>query len=140
MTLSNSIIEIYDKERDNCKMNADNELLINLDKLHTTELGVERIKRCQLVCVWIIGNKCVKFPHDCFISCVEGGGLFSCVIIDNRFLLVSRKFHNPSLPFLLNGDTASLIEKITEKIVGEYRIVDAYRCNISPCFDCRYTI
>lgn len=31
-----------------------------------------------------------------------------------------------------NGDTASLIEKITEKIVGEYRIVDAYRCNISP--------
>ena len=26
-----------------------------------------------------------------------------------------------------NGDTASLIEKITEKIVGEYRIVDAYR-------------
>ena len=26
-------------------MNADNELLINLDKLHTTELGVERIKR-----------------------------------------------------------------------------------------------
>lgn len=44
-TLSNSIIGIYDKERDNCKMNADNELLINLDKLHTTELGVERIKR-----------------------------------------------------------------------------------------------
>lgn len=37
-----------------------------------------------------------------------------------------------------NGDTASLIEKITEKIVGEYRIVDAYRCNISPCLDCRY--
>ena len=26
-------------------MNADNELLINLDKVHTTELGVERIKR-----------------------------------------------------------------------------------------------
>lgn len=26
-------------------MNADNELLKNLDKLHTTELGVERIKR-----------------------------------------------------------------------------------------------
>ncbi len=21
---------------------------------------------------------------------------------------------------------------------GEYRIVDAYRCNISPCLDCRY--
>ncbi len=26
-------------------MNADNELLKNLEKLHTTELGVERIKR-----------------------------------------------------------------------------------------------
>lgn len=26
-------------------MNADNELLKNLDKLHTTELGVERMKR-----------------------------------------------------------------------------------------------
>lgn len=26
-------------------MNADNELLKNLDKLHTTELGVDRIKR-----------------------------------------------------------------------------------------------
>lgn len=26
-------------------MDADNELLKNLDKLHTTELGVERIKR-----------------------------------------------------------------------------------------------
>ncbi len=37
-----------------------------------------------------------------------------------------------------NGDTASLIERTTEKIVGEYRIVDAYRCNISPCLDCRY--
>ena len=30
---------------DNRKMNTDNELLKNLDKLHTTELGVERIKR-----------------------------------------------------------------------------------------------
>ncbi len=28
-----------------CKMNAENELQKNLDKLHTTELGVERIKR-----------------------------------------------------------------------------------------------
>ena len=46
--------------------------------------------------------------------------------------------------FILNGsprimgDTASLIEKVTEKIVGEYRIIDAYRCNISPCIDCRF--
>lgn len=38
----------------------------------------------------------------------------------------------------INGDTTSLVEKVTEKIVGEYRIVDAYRCNISPCIDCRF--
>ena len=37
-----------------------------------------------------------------------------------------------------NGDTSSLIKKFTEKIKGEYRIVEAYRCNISPCLDCRY--
>ena len=36
------------------------------------------------------------------------------------------------------GDTTSLIKKVTEKIVGEYMIVDTYRCNISPCIDCRY--
>ena len=38
----------------------------------------------------------------------------------------------------INGDTNSLIKKITEKITGEYKIVNAYRCNISPCLDCRY--
>ncbi|MCM1191975.1 MAG: flavodoxin family protein [Butyrivibrio sp.] len=38
----------------------------------------------------------------------------------------------------INGDTSSLIRKITEKNVDEYKIVDAYRCNISPCLDCRY--
>lgn len=38
----------------------------------------------------------------------------------------------------INGDTDSLMNKITEKIVGEYRIVYAYGCNISPCLDCRY--
>lgn len=37
-----------------------------------------------------------------------------------------------------NGDTVSLIQKITEKIPGEYKIINAYRCNISPCIDCRY--
>lgn len=36
------------------------------------------------------------------------------------------------------GDTASLIELITKKIKGEVKIVHAYRCNISPCIDCRY--
>lgn len=38
----------------------------------------------------------------------------------------------------INGDTAALIQKITENIKGDYRIVDAYRCNISPCIDCRF--
>ena len=37
-----------------------------------------------------------------------------------------------------DGDTVSLIRVITERIVGEYQIVDAYRSNISPCLDCRY--
>lgn len=36
------------------------------------------------------------------------------------------------------GDTVSLIEKITDKIGGESKIVNAYRCHISPCLDCRY--
>lgn len=38
----------------------------------------------------------------------------------------------------INGDTMSLINRITEKISGEYRIVNAYWCGISPCIDCRY--
>lgn len=38
----------------------------------------------------------------------------------------------------INGDTESLINVITQNITGEYKIVDAYRCNISPCIDCRY--
>ncbi|MCM1190724.1 MAG: flavodoxin family protein [bacterium] len=37
-----------------------------------------------------------------------------------------------------NGDTVSLIEKVTEGMEGEYKIVNAYRCNISPCVDCRF--
>lgn len=36
------------------------------------------------------------------------------------------------------GDTAFLVRKIMEQINGEYRIVDAYNCDISPCVDCRY--
>lgn len=38
----------------------------------------------------------------------------------------------------LNGDTVSLIRCVTEGLKGEYRIVDAYRCAVSPCVDCRY--
>ncbi len=38
----------------------------------------------------------------------------------------------------INGDTASLIDKLTGGLHGEYKIVNAYRCNISACLDCRY--
>lgn len=38
----------------------------------------------------------------------------------------------------INGDTMNLINIVTQKITGEYKIVNAYRCNISPCMDCRY--
>jgi len=37
-----------------------------------------------------------------------------------------------------NGDTVSLIRIVTEHLTGEYRIIDAYRCGISPCVDCRH--
>lgn len=37
-----------------------------------------------------------------------------------------------------NGDTASLIKILTDDLSGEYRIVDAYKCSVSPCLDCRY--
>ncbi len=37
-----------------------------------------------------------------------------------------------------NGDTVNLINKLTEKLNGEYMIINAYYANISPCIDCRY--
>ena len=37
-----------------------------------------------------------------------------------------------------NGDTVSLLKHFLEKMPGENKIVEAYRCNISPCMDCRY--
>ncbi|MBQ8556433.1 MAG: flavodoxin family protein [Clostridia bacterium] len=37
-----------------------------------------------------------------------------------------------------HGDTQSLIDRLLPGIVGEYRIVNAYRAPISPCLDCRY--
>ena len=36
-----------------------------------------------------------------------------------------------------HGDTTALTEKLIHGLNGEYHIVDAYRCNISPCIDCR---
>jgi len=44
---------------------------------------------CQFVYVWKFSNKCIKFPYNCFISCIDCGSLFSCIVIDNRFLLIS---------------------------------------------------
>ncbi len=38
----------------------------------------------------------------------------------------------------INGDTESLINIIRKNIVDECKVVNAYRCNISPCIDCRY--
>ncbi len=37
-----------------------------------------------------------------------------------------------------NGDTVSLINKLTKQLNGEYKIVDAYYSNVSACVDCRY--
>ena len=37
-----------------------------------------------------------------------------------------------------NGDTVSLIKELKKKLAGEIKTVDAYRCGISPCVDCRY--
>ena len=37
-----------------------------------------------------------------------------------------------------NGDTVSLLNVLKEQLPGEYKIIDAYRTNISPCLDCRY--
>ena len=38
----------------------------------------------------------------------------------------------------VHGDTVSLINELTKFLDGEYRIVDAYRSDISPCLDCRF--
>ncbi len=38
----------------------------------------------------------------------------------------------------VKGDTVNLIDVITKKLDGEYKIVNAYRCSVAPCIDCRY--
>lgn len=37
-----------------------------------------------------------------------------------------------------NGDTVQAINYLTALINGEYKIIDTYDCNISPCADCRW--
>lgn len=38
----------------------------------------------------------------------------------------------------INGDTESLIGIIRKSITSECKVLNAYRCDISPCIDCRY--
>ena len=37
-----------------------------------------------------------------------------------------------------NGNAVNLINKLTEQLSGEYKILNAYYTSISPCVDCRY--
>lgn len=37
-----------------------------------------------------------------------------------------------------SGDTISLVNKFIKHIDDEYKIVNAYDCNIKPCIDCRF--
>ena len=37
-----------------------------------------------------------------------------------------------------NGDTMGLLKFLLAELEGEYKIVDAYRCGIAPCVDCRW--
>jgi len=37
-----------------------------------------------------------------------------------------------------NGDTMNLVNACLSNLVGEYKIVYTYDCNIKPCLDCRY--
>lgn len=36
-----------------------------------------------------------------------------------------------------NGDTVNLIKELINHLNGEYKIINSYRSNISPCIDCR---
>ncbi len=36
-----------------------------------------------------------------------------------------------------NGDTAFLMNKLISRLHGEFKIIDCYAVNISPCVDCR---
>ena len=38
----------------------------------------------------------------------------------------------------IQGDTMSLVNKVIAGIEGEYKLINAYQCEISPCVDCRY--
>lgn len=37
-----------------------------------------------------------------------------------------------------NGNTMALINEFIKYLDGEYKLINAYTCNIKPCIDCRY--
>ena len=37
-----------------------------------------------------------------------------------------------------NGDTITLVNELINNLKDEYKIINAYNCNIKPCIDCRY--
>ncbi|NLM83185.1 MAG: flavodoxin family protein [Clostridiales bacterium] len=37
-----------------------------------------------------------------------------------------------------NGNTAALIQALSERLGGEIKVVRAYDCDVRPCIDCRY--
>lgn len=37
-----------------------------------------------------------------------------------------------------DGDTATLISAVRSRMAGEIKVLDACRCDISPCVDCRF--
>lgn len=37
-----------------------------------------------------------------------------------------------------NGDTMTLVNEFIKHLDGEFKIINAYNCNIKPCIDCRY--
>lgn len=69
-------------------MNADNELLINLDKLHTTELGVERIKRNLSLDTDDVVDWC-KSKINSDIAVITRNGKNWYVNVDNYILTVN---------------------------------------------------
>lgn len=69
-------------------MNADDELLKNLDKLHTTELGVERIKRNLLLDTDDVVGWC-KAKIDSVKAVITRSGKNWYVNIDNCIITVN---------------------------------------------------
>lgn len=62
-----------------------------------------------------------------------------------KFRLIIEKKNDKTMKTLIlngspreNGDTVSLINKVIGNLNGEYKIINAYDCDINPCVDCRY--